>query len=141
MDLFDRVMELSRYGYFCGQILAKLLLETIGEENTGLVKAMGGLNGGVGFSGGCCGCMSGGACLISYITGKGGENDADLPGHVSALCHFTHWFAEEMKERYGGTDCGEILGGDQRRKMERCPEIMALSFEKCIEILSGKGLI
>ena len=106
-----------------------------------LVKAMGGLNGGVGFSGGCCGCMSGGACLISYITGKGGENDADLPGHVSALCHFTHWFAEEMKERYGGTDCGEILGGDQRRKMERCPEIMALSFEKCIEILSGKGLI
>ena len=59
MDLFDRVMELSRYGYFCGQILAKLLLETIGEENTGLVKARGGLNGGVGFSGGCCGCMSG----------------------------------------------------------------------------------
>lgn len=52
MDLFDRVMELSRYGYFCGQILAKLLLETIGEENTGLVKAMGGLNGGVGFFGG-----------------------------------------------------------------------------------------
>ena len=42
MDLFDRVMELSRYGYFCGQILAKLLLETIGEENTGLVKAMAG---------------------------------------------------------------------------------------------------
>ena len=141
MDLFDRVMELSRYGYFCGQILAKLLLETIGEENPGLVKAMGGLNGGVGFSGGCCGCMSGGACLISYITGKGGENESELRGHVSALCHFTHWFAEEMKERYGGTDCGEILGGDQRRKMERCPEIMALSFEKCIEILSGKGLI
>ena len=134
-------MELSRYGYLSGQILAKLLLETIGEENPGLVKAKGGISGVVAFSGGCCGCMSGGACLISYITGKGGENDADLPGHVSAVCHFTHWFAEEMKERYGGTDCGEILGGDQRRKMERCPEIMALSFEKCIEILSGKGLI
>ena len=34
MDLFDRVMELSRYGYFCGQILAKLLLETIGEAGS-----------------------------------------------------------------------------------------------------------
>ena len=102
---------------------------------------MGGLINGGGYSGGDCGCMSGGACLISYITGKGGENESELRGHVSALCHFTHWFAEEMKERYGGTDCGEILGGDQRRKMERCPEIMALSFEKCIEILSGKGLI
>ena len=61
MDLFDRVMELSRYGYFCGQILAILMLETVGEENPGLVKAMGGLNGGVGFSQNCCGCMTGGA--------------------------------------------------------------------------------
>ena len=47
MDLFDRVLELSRYGYFCGQILAILMLDTIGEEDPGLVKAMGGLNGGV----------------------------------------------------------------------------------------------
>ena len=62
MDLFDRILELSRYGYFCSQILAILMLETTGEENPGLVRAMGGLNGGVGFSGGCCGCMTGGAC-------------------------------------------------------------------------------
>ena len=71
MDLFERVMELSRYGYFCSQILAILMLETVGEENPGLVKALGGLNGGVGFSQGCCGCMTGGACVISYFTGKG----------------------------------------------------------------------
>ena len=37
MDLFDRIMELSRCGYFCGQILAILLLETLGEENPGFV--------------------------------------------------------------------------------------------------------
>lgn len=141
MELLERVVELSLEGYCCSQVMALLLLELLGEEDDGFVRAMGGLINGGGYSGGDCGCMSGGACLISYITGKGEENDADLPGHVSALCHFTHWFAEEMKERYGGTDCGEILGGDQRRKMERCPEIMALSFEKCIEILSGKGLI
>lgn len=60
MDLFDRVLALSRYGYFCSQILAILALETVGEDDPGLVKAMGGLNGGVGFSGGCCGCLSGG---------------------------------------------------------------------------------
>ena len=33
MDLEERIMELSRYGYACGQILAILLLDTIGEEN------------------------------------------------------------------------------------------------------------
>ena len=31
MDLFDRIMELSRYGYFCSQFLAILTLETTGE--------------------------------------------------------------------------------------------------------------
>ena len=58
MDLTERIFELAQSGYFCGQILAKLLLETIGEENIGLVKAMGGLNGGAGFSSGLCGCMT-----------------------------------------------------------------------------------
>ena len=37
MDLTERIFELAQSGYFCGQILAKLLLETIGEENIGLV--------------------------------------------------------------------------------------------------------
>ena len=63
MDLFDRVMELSRYGYFCSQIMGILMLEMTGEENPGLIKALGGLNGGVGYSQGCCGCMTGGTCV------------------------------------------------------------------------------
>ena len=51
MDLEERIMELSRYGYACGQILAILLLETIEEENPALVRCMQGLNGGIGSSG------------------------------------------------------------------------------------------
>ena len=93
MDLFDRVLELSRYGYFCGQILAKLMLETIGEENPGLVKAMGGLNGGVGYSQNCCGCMTAGACVISYFTGKGEDTGRDDVHNKPALAEFTQWFA------------------------------------------------
>ena len=38
MDLEERIMELSRYGYACGQILAILLLDTVGEENPNLVQ-------------------------------------------------------------------------------------------------------
>ena len=51
MDLLDRILELYRYGYQCSQILAILISETIGEEHPELVRAMGGLNTGVGFSG------------------------------------------------------------------------------------------
>lgn len=141
MDLFDRIMELSRYGYFCSQILAKLLLETLGEENTGLVKAMGGLNGGVGFSGGCCGCMTGGACIISYLTGKSEDKEPDSQYHKSAMGEFTEWFTEEMMIQHGGIECRDITRGNPARRVELCPQIIADTFMKCMEILSEKGLI
>ena len=125
MDLFDRVMELSQYGYFCSQILAILMLETTGEENPGLVKAMGGLNGGVGFSQGCCGCMTGGACVISYFTGKG----------------FTQWFEDEMLDAFGGIECRDITKGNPAKRVQYCPQIIADTFQKCMEILENRGFL
>lgn len=141
MDLFDRVMELSRYGYFCSQILAILMLETTGEENPGLVKAMGGLNGGVGFSQGCCGCLSGGACLISYFTGKGEDTGRDDVQHKPAMAEFTQWFEEEIASDYGGIDCRDITKGNPAKRVEYCPQIIAATFEKCMQILEDRGLL
>lgn len=141
MDLFDRIMELSNCGYFCSQILAKLLLETLGEENPGFVKAMGGLNGGVGFSGGCCGCMTGGACIISYLTGKEADTERDHPENKRAMGEFTEWFKETMLINYGGTDCEDITKGNPAKRVEYCPQIIAETYTKCMEILSEKGLV
>ena len=141
MDLFDRVMELSRYGYFCSQILAILMLDTLGEENPGLVKAMGGLNGGVGYSQGCCGCMTGGTCLISYFTGKAEDTGYEDPQHKPAMADFTRWFEEEMTAEYGGIDCRDITKGNPAKRVEYCPQIIAAVFEKCMEILSERGLL
>ena len=141
MDLFDRIMELSRCGYFCSQILAILLLETLGEENNGLVKAMEGLNGGIGFSGGCCGCMTGGACIISYLTGKGGDTETDHPEHKSAMGEFTGWFTEEMMIDHGGVECRDITKGNPAKRVELCPQIIADTYMKCMEILTEKGLV
>ena len=81
MDLYERIIELSQQGYYCSQILMKLLLETLGEDNPELVKAMMGLCGGVGFSGGCCGCMTAGTCMISYLTGKGSDDEPESADH------------------------------------------------------------
>ena len=140
MDLFDRIMELSRCGYFCSQILAILLLETCGEENKDFVKAMGGLNGGIGFSGGCCGCMTGGVCIISYLTGKGEDTGYEHPGHKSAMKEFTDWFTEEMMIEYGGIECNDITKGNPAKRVELCPQIIADTFMKCREILEERGL-
>ena len=141
MDLTERVFELAQSGYFCGQILAKLLLETIGDANIGLVKAMGGLNGGAGFSSALCGCMTGGCCLISYFTGKGGDTEYESPQHKGALGEFTQWFEDEMTAEYGGVDCRDITRGNPARRVELCPAIIAATYEKCMEILSERELL
>ena len=141
MDLFDRIMELGRYGYSCGQILALLMLESVGEENPAFVRSMGGLDGGVGYSKGCCGCMTGGACLISYFTGKGGDFESERPEHKPALAEFTRWFRDEITMDYGGIDCEDIIGTNPAKRVEYCPQIMAASFEKCMQILEDRGLL
>lgn len=141
MDLFDKVMEYWQCGYYCSQILAKLLLETIGEENEGFLRAMGGLDGGIGHSGGACGCLTGGACCISYLTGKSEDTGYDRPEHRPALAEFVKWFNEDMAMDLGGTECELITKGNPANRLSICPGIIAGSYEKCMEILSGKGLI
>ena len=141
MDLMDRILELGRCGYSCAQILLLLMLESVGEENPGLVKAMDGLNGGVGFSQGCCGCMTGGVCLISYFTGKSEDTGTEAAEHRSALGEFTRWFEDEITADYGGIDCRYITRGNPAKRVEYCPQIMAAAFEKCMEILQERDLL
>ena len=64
MDLYERIIELSSMGYHCSQMVMIMTLEAIGEENPQLVKALGGLGGGIGYCGDTCGCLTGGACAI-----------------------------------------------------------------------------
>lgn len=141
MDLMDRIMELTEQGYCCAQILAILLLETIGEEDPGFVRAMGGLQYGVGYSYGCCGCMTGGTAVLSYVIGQGyGEADEgrepyDKELHRKVLTDFTQWFTEEMKSGFGGIDCNTIIQGSMARCIEVCPGIIATTYEKCMELL------
>jgi hypothetical protein len=121
--------------------MAILMLEMTGEENPGLVKALGGLNGGVGYSQGCCGCMTGGVCVLSYFTGKGEDTESEDANHKPAMAEFTHWFEEEMTAEYGGIDCRDITKGNPANRVEYCPQIIAASFEKCVEILQNRGLL
>ena len=141
MDLYERIFEMSRQGYYCSQILMKLMLETCGEENPALVKALMGLCGGVGFSGGCCGCMTAGTCMISYLTGKGSDQEPEASEHRQALKEFTEWFKERMVPEFGSTNCCDVIGFDPKKRIEMCPPIIADTYEKCIEILEETGLL
>ncbi len=141
MDLEERIMELSRYGYACGQILGVLLLDTTGEENPQLIRCLQGLNGGIGGCGEVCGCMPAGCCLISNFTGKPDEHSFDSPHHRGAMGEFTVWFENEMEAEYGSLACRDIVGTDPAKKVRFCPQIIASTYEKCMEILESRDLL
>ena len=85
--------------------------------------------------------MTGGACLISYFTGKGSDFEVESQYHKPALAEFTRWFQDEMTAEYGGIDCEDIIGNNAAKRVEYCPQIIASTFEKCMEILEDRGLL
>lgn len=140
MDLFDRILELSREGYFCAQILLILALESDGKEDPDLVRAMGGLNGGLGNTGDICGSLTGGACFLSYYAGKGETDELEHPDCNRMIASLVEWFREYTSE-YGGCSCNCILEQDNRNKIQRCPVIISAVLEKCMELLEEYQVI
>ena len=140
MDLMERMLELSRQGYYCAQIMLILALESEGKEDPDLIRAMGGLNGGLGNCGEICGCLTGGSCLLSYYAGKGEADEIpheDLDAMIGAyLC----WFREYTAE-FGGTDCRTILQEDDRNRIQRCPMILEAALETCMALLEEHGCL
>ncbi|HBR07672.1 MAG TPA: hypothetical protein DD735_02110 [Clostridiales bacterium] len=141
MDLFDKILALSQQGFFCAQILAMLALECDGKENADFVRAMSGLNGGIGFSGDVCGCLTGGACVLAYFTGKGEAEELEDPEGIGMIQEFIRWFREGPGAEYGSVDCDGILEGNPANRMQRCPGIVGESFEKVMTLLEEKGML
>lgn len=140
MDLFDRMLELSQEGYFCAQILLILALESEGRENPDLIRAMGGLNGGLGNTGGICGSLTGGVCFLSYFAGKGESDEIEHPDYHRMIAALVEWF-HEYTAPYGGTDCRCILENNPSNKLKRCPDIISAVLEKCMELLEEYGVL
>ena len=138
-DFMMRMMELSMQSYGCSQILLLMRLEADGEENPGLIRAMGGLLGGMGFTGGTCGALTGGACMIGYYAAKGAPEERQDSKLNSMVTELVEWFEVEYGGQYGGTDCSCIMCGDLGNRMARCPPIIEAVYFKCLDILEENG--
>lgn len=135
-----RMMELSLEGFGCSQIALILGLEAQGKTNPDLVRAISGLHGGLGFSGKICGALSGGCCLLALYAGRGTSEETEDSRLAPMIRSLVEWFEEEYKKQYGGIDCAEILQGDPRNQISRCPTIMAETFNKVKEILAANNI-
>ena len=134
MDAVARIMELSRQGLYCAQIMVQLALDAEGKENPELVQAVRGLCGGFAWSGGPCGVLSGGVCFLSLL-------GRELPAEekIELIGQFHAWFRERTAE-YGGEGCRDILAGEPSNQLRRCPLLVREAYEKCAELLSERGL-
>lgn len=135
-----RIMELSQQGFCCSQILIMLGLEAQGKIDPDLVRAMGGLCGGVGYSGKNCGALTGAACLLSMYVGQGTSEEQELLFGRGMINELVQWFDDEYGSPYGSVDCTSILENEPNNRISRCPQIISDAFEKVVDILEQNKL-
>lgn len=140
MDVFDLMLELSRDGFDCAQILLSLALELDGKSDPDLVRAMGGLSSGIAGGGDVCGALAGGACLLSYFAGRGEPDELPHPKLEEMYASLREWF-DGYTAGYGGASCRCILAGDPRNRIQRCPMVVQSVFEKCFDLLERNGVL
>lgn len=131
-DTVKEIMRLASEGLCCSQIMVQMGLEAKGDENPELLDAVAGLCGGLHY-GMCCGILTGAACLLSLYDKKSAA-EGMIPKIVD-------WFKATYTESCGGIDCEEILAGDPKNRLIRCPKMMEETISRCREILADHGYV
>jgi hypothetical protein len=139
MEDSERMLELKRQGFFCSQILMIMGLELQGKTNVDLVRCMHPLAGGLGFQGDTCGALSGAACLLGLYAGKGLAEEQEDPRLLFMAEDLVKWFKDGYGCQYGGIRCDEIIGESMKKQGERCPGMVAGTFQKVKELLVENG--
>jgi hypothetical protein len=141
-EIVNRMIELAGNNYNCGQIMMILALDQEGRKDSDLIRAMSGLADGCGFFKETCGIMTGGACMISWYSGKGDDREVESENMLPMLQDFGEWFHGEIGRKYNGTACQNIAGdmvGTIEGK-ELCGGIILETFNKVNEILLSYGM-
>jgi len=140
-DLNTRLLELGLQGFECSQIMMILALETEGKQNPDLIRAMGGLNGGLGHCGNICGALTGGCCVLGLFTQKGEAQEMEHNHSREIIDLYLRWFEEEIGSAYGGVLCKDIIDGDFSKSIQICAPIVEKSYQKIMELLYENGVM
>ena len=133
-----RIMQLGAQGYCCSQIMIKLTLEDMGEDNVPLVRAMAGLCEGSS-TGDLCGVASGAACVLALYGAKGSDDEQPLACYPVMLSQFMEWFKGSASE-WGGIRCEDITLASGGRNEEVCGGIMQQARMTLLGILDAHGI-
>lgn len=135
-----RMIQLAQQGFHCSQILLFLGLEAQGKTNADLIRTMGGLAGGLGFTGDVCGVITGAACLLGLYAGRGKPEEEEDPRLNLMIDQLVEWFRNRCHAAYGGTSCQAILEDNPQNQASRCPSLVLETYEKVKALLLEHGL-
>lgn len=125
-----RMFELRLKGYCCSQILLQIGIEDAGlNDNPDLIQAVRGLCDGIQGEM-LCGIVPAAACLISLVQ----PADAKL-----LTADLVEWFKSEYEHDNGGITCRDILAGEALNRLNKCPQILAATYDKTVELLIANG--
>ncbi|WP_425803843.1 DVU_1555 family C-GCAxxG-C-C protein [Desulfitobacterium sp. Sab5] len=131
-----RMFKLAAQGFCCTQIMMLMALEDEGkDDNPDLIRAMQGLCGGMGRSGGTCGALTGGASIIGLAAGKGNAMEQVHPKLGRMIAELLDWF----DETYASRDCEDIIQtklGEGDAYPVKCGSIVSATYYKVREIMA-----
>jgi len=140
-EIINRMVELADKNYNCGQIMLILAQDQENKKDSDLIRAMSGLADGCGFFKETCGIMTGGACLISWHSGKGDDSEEESENMLPMLQDYGEWFHKEIGQKFNGTTCqdiaGDLVGTHEGKAL--CGGIILQTFNKVNEILESYG--
>lgn len=140
-DYVIRLLQLSRAGLTCSQILMQLALEARDESNPSLVRSMGGLAYGYGHGKGHCGVLTGACCVLALYADNGSSPETPSERLPLMLQELNDWFDERVTTRFGGTTCESIVGKEgPAASRQKCGAILMETHTKILSILETHGI-
>ena len=113
-------------GLCCTQVIVKMVLERMGEENEQLVKAASALCGGI-KTGHNCGALTGAALGLALL------DERISKGMVAEL-------VRGFENAFGSIECAEIAGKSGTRRAEVCPRLIQDTYFIAMEIAEHYGI-
>jgi len=131
------ILQFRHSGLCCSQILVKLVLRDLGQDNPDLVRSMAALCFGS-YTGGVCGILTGAACAMSlYLENHLSREQQDhrLPLLLGEL---SDWFDITSKRSYGGSLCTDILTVSPDKRA--CTLLLISTLKKLRSMMATVGI-
>jgi C_GCAxxG_C_C family probable redox protein len=139
-EIGQRMMKIHEEGFYCSQIMVRMGLDNLGQENPQLVAAMEGLKAGFAYAGKTCGALTGAIGLLGLYAGRGGADQEPHPALDPMVLELVDWFETQFGSKYGGIDCEKITSGrhdDEAKK--NCQVVVYFTYRQTLDILSRRG--